>query len=158
MGTFAGVSVWLVRADHHSRFRSGRVATVFAEYFLRLLGKESPSAVHYVAAGAILLVAVFNIVGIQLGALVQNLTTGAKYGALVILVLAAFLVGANNPAPAPTRIEEVPNETSAGDVRAGIHFLVVGLRRLGGCDFSKRGSETPRAATCRSRSSAERSR
>src|SRR5437867_9363744 len=28
----------------------GAVSTVFAEYFLRLVGKESPSAVHYVAA------------------------------------------------------------------------------------------------------------
>jgi len=99
----------------------GAVATVFAEYFLRLVGKESPSAVHYVAAGAILLVAVFNIIGIKLGALVQNLTTGAKYGALVILVLAAFLIGANNPAPAPTRTGEVPNETSL--VMFGLAFI-----------------------------------
>ena len=99
----------------------GAVATVFAEYFLRLLGKENPSAVHYVAAGAILLVAVFNIIGIKLGALVQNLTTGAKYGALVILVLAAFLIGGNNPAPAPARTAELPNETSL--VMFGLAFI-----------------------------------
>ena len=99
----------------------GAVATVFAEYFLRLLGKESPAAVHYVAAGAILLVAVFNILGVKLGALVQNLTTGAKYLALVILVLAAFLIGGNNPAPAPTRAAEVPNETSL--VMFGLAFI-----------------------------------
>jgi len=77
--------------------------------------------VHYVAAGAILLVAVFNIIGIKFGALVQNLTTGAKYGALVILVLAAFLIGGNNPAPAPTRTGEVPNETSL--VMFGLAFI-----------------------------------
>ena len=99
----------------------GAVATVFAEYALRLLGKESPAAVHYVAAGAILLVAVFNILGVKLGALVQNLTTGAKYGALVILVLAAFLIGGNNPAPAPTRTAEAPNETSL--VMFGLAFI-----------------------------------
>lgn len=99
----------------------GAVATVFAEYFLRLLGKESPPAVHYVAAGAILLVAVFNVLGVKLGALVQNLTTGAKYAALVILVLAAFLIGGNNPAPAPTRTAEVPNETSL--VMFGLAFI-----------------------------------
>jgi amino acid transporter len=99
----------------------GAVATVFAEYFLRLLRKESPSAVHYVAAGAILIVAVFNILGIKLGALVQNLTTGAKYGALVILVLAAFLIGGNHPAPAPTRTAELPNETSL--VMFGLAFI-----------------------------------
>src|SRR6185369_4865314 len=77
----------------------GAISTVFAEYFLRLLGKEDPQTVHYVAAGAILLVAVFNILGVKLGALVQNLTTGAKYGALIVLVLAAFLIGARNPSP-----------------------------------------------------------
>jgi amino acid transporter len=99
----------------------GAVATVFAEYFLRLLGKESPAAVHYVAAGAILLVAVFNVIGVKLGALVQNLTTGAKYGALVILVLAAFLIGGNNPAPAPTRTAEIPAETSL--VLFGLAFI-----------------------------------
>ena len=77
----------------------GAVATVFAEYLLRLLRVENQGAVRYVAAGAILLVAVFNILGVQMGAIVQNLTTAGKYGALVILVLAAFLIGGNNPAP-----------------------------------------------------------
>jgi basic amino acid/polyamine antiporter, APA family len=99
----------------------GAVATVFAEYALRLLGKDSPTAVHYVAAGAIVLVAVFNILGVKLGALVQNLTTGTKYGALVILVLAAFLFGGNNPAPAPTRTAEVANETTL--VMFGLAFI-----------------------------------
>lgn len=99
----------------------GAIATVFAEYFMRLLGKDDPAAVHYVAAGAILLVAVFNILGVRLGALVQTLTTGTKYGALVILVLAAFLIGGNNPAPAPTRTGEIPNETSL--VMFGLAFI-----------------------------------
>src|SRR5689334_11420676 len=67
----------------------GAVSTVFAEYFLRLLNlptsvvvdgvNESAPAVHYVAAGAILVVAVFNILGIRLGALIQNLTASTKY-------------------------------------------------------------------------------
>lgn len=77
----------------------GAVATVFAEYLLRLLRIENQSSVHYVAAGAILLVAVFNILGVRMGAIVQNLTTVGKYGALVILVLAAFVIGGTNPAP-----------------------------------------------------------
>ena len=99
----------------------GAVATVFAEYFLRLLGRESPRAVHYVAAAAILLVAVFNILGVKLGALVQNLTTAAKYGALVILVLAAFLIGANNPAPIPAQPVAVTDQTSF--VMFGLAFI-----------------------------------
>src|SRR6185503_15780317 len=77
----------------------GAISTAFAEYFLRLLGNENPKTVHYVAAAAIFVVAVFNILGVKLGALVQNLTTGAKYGALLVLVLIAFLIGAKNPSP-----------------------------------------------------------
>jgi APA family basic amino acid/polyamine antiporter len=76
----------------------GAVATVFAEYFLRLLGIQNAAAVHYVAAAAVVVTATFNIVGINLGALVQNLTTGAKYAALLIIVGAAFLIGARHPA------------------------------------------------------------
>jgi basic amino acid/polyamine antiporter, APA family len=79
----------------------GAVATAFAEYFLRLLGIVNADAVHYVAAGAILIVAIFNYCGVRFGALVQNLTTGAKYLALILLVAAAFLIGGNNPAPPP---------------------------------------------------------
>jgi len=93
----------------------GAIATVFAEYLLRLLGApvtvtvqtaagasvtQSAPAVHYIAAVAILLVATFNFIGVNFGALVQNLTTGAKYGALVLLVLAAFLIGGHWDAPA----------------------------------------------------------
>jgi amino acid transporter len=99
----------------------GAVSTVFAEYFLRMLRIDSPRGVHYVAAGGILLVAVFNILGVKLGALVQNLTTGAKYGALVILVLAAFLIGGNNPAPSPLEPAEVPAQTTL--VMFGLAFI-----------------------------------
>jgi amino acid transporter len=87
----------------------GAVSTVFAEYFLRLLNKptsvvvdgvmQSAPAVHYVAAGAVLVVAVFNILGIRLGALIQNLTASAKYVALMLLVLAAFVIGGQHPSP-----------------------------------------------------------
>jgi APA family basic amino acid/polyamine antiporter len=99
----------------------GAVSTVFAEYLLRLLRIDSPRGVHYVAAGAILLVAVFNILGVKLGALVQSLTTAAKYGALVILVLAAFAIGGNNPAPSSAHPVELSNETSL--VTFGLAFI-----------------------------------
>ncbi|PYS30190.1 MAG: amino acid permease [Acidobacteria bacterium] len=77
----------------------GAIATVFAEYLLRMLGvsaSESSNAVHYVAAASILLVATFNFVGIHIGALVQNLTTSTKYLALFVLVLASLLLGGNS--------------------------------------------------------------
>lgn len=99
----------------------GAISTVFAEYFLRLLGKNDPQAVHYVAAAAILIVAVFNIVGVELGALVQNLTTVTKYGALVLLVLAVFFIGANNPALVPA--EPVQAAPSPSLVMFGLAFI-----------------------------------
>jgi amino acid transporter len=100
----------------------GAVSTVFAEYFLRMLRIDNQSAVHYVAAGAIALVGIFNILGVQVGALVQNLTTGAKYGALVLVVLAAFLIGGNNPVPVPSAPPVEPaNETSL--VMFGLAFI-----------------------------------
>ncbi|HET8676637.1 MAG TPA: amino acid permease, partial [Blastocatellia bacterium] len=91
----------------------GAISTVFAEYLLRLMAVESAGARRFVAAGAILLVALFNILGVQLGTLVQNLTTWAKYLALVGLVVAAFLIGANRPAPATEVDREAAQKADA---------------------------------------------
>jgi amino acid transporter len=113
----------------------GAISTVFAEYFLRLLGQpttvtlntaggavtQSAPAVHYVAAGAILVVAVFNILGIRLGALIQNLTAGAKYVALVLLVLATFAIGAQHPSPVVVPATETA--TSPSIALFGLAFI-----------------------------------
>lgn len=94
----------------------GAIATVFAEYFLRLLGSpvtiqgQTAPAVRHLAVIAILLVASLNILGVRVGAAVQNLTTAVKYSALLILALAAFLIGARQPAA--TDAEPMPNEVS----------------------------------------------
>jgi basic amino acid/polyamine antiporter, APA family len=103
----------------------GAISTVFAEYFLRLFRIDNPQLIHYVAAGAILLVAVFNIVGVRLGALVQNLTTGAKYCALVLLVLAAFALGARNPLPvvAPVVAPPAASPPSTSFALFGLAFI-----------------------------------
>src|SRR5499426_4010333 len=54
----------------------GAIATVFAEYFLRLIGVSiNAGLVHSVAAVSIIVVAAFNFIGVNIGALVQNLTT-----------------------------------------------------------------------------------
>ncbi|HMH83315.1 MAG TPA: amino acid permease [Gemmatimonadales bacterium] len=76
----------------------GAISTPFAEYLLRSVGRDPASAqnaglVHYVAAAAIVVTAALNYYGVRWSALVLNLTTGAKYGALLLLVLLAFLVG-----------------------------------------------------------------
>jgi amino acid transporter len=99
----------------------GAIATVFAEYLLRFLNAENPQTVRYVAAASILLVAIFNLYDISLGALVQNLTTGAKYLALVLLVLAAFIIGANFPAP--PRLEAPPAENPLSFGLVGLAFI-----------------------------------
>jgi APA family basic amino acid/polyamine antiporter len=76
----------------------GAISTTFAEYLLRVLGYD-PSRepyntyVHYVAAMAILLTATFNYVGLRWGSLVQNLTTLAKYGGLLFIIVLALAVG-----------------------------------------------------------------
>src|SRR5215213_9971406 len=57
----------------------GAISTTFAEYFLRALGYDPSVApyneyVHYVAAVAIAVTAMFNYVGVRSGSIVQNLT------------------------------------------------------------------------------------
>lgn len=76
----------------------GAISTTFSEYFIRVLGYDPrvapySSYVHYVAAGAILLLAAFNYVGMKWGSLVQNLTTLAKTGALLLLIVLALALG-----------------------------------------------------------------
>lgn len=76
----------------------GAISTTFAEYFLRVLGFDPGVApydtrVHYIAAAAIAITATFNYVGLRWGSLVQNLTTLAKYGGLLFIVLLALAVG-----------------------------------------------------------------
>ena len=51
------------------------------------------SYVHFIAAAAILITATFNYVGIRWGALVQNVTTLAKTGALVLIIILALAIG-----------------------------------------------------------------
>jgi basic amino acid/polyamine antiporter, APA family len=74
----------------------GGISSVFGEYFLRVVGIDPsmhPQWADYLAAGAILFAGATNIVGVKLGALFAGLSTIAKFGALALLVLAAFLMG-----------------------------------------------------------------
>lgn len=76
----------------------GGISLTFGEYFIRALGYDPSTApydnyAHYLAAGALALMATINVVGLRWGSLVQNLTTIAKYGGLVIIVLLAFIIG-----------------------------------------------------------------
>jgi APA family basic amino acid/polyamine antiporter len=76
----------------------GAISTTFAEYLIRVLGHDPSAApysgyVHYVAAIAIALTATFNYVGLKWGSLVQNLTTLAKYGGLLFIIILALALG-----------------------------------------------------------------
>src|SRR5512142_420443 len=76
----------------------GAVSSTFAAYYLRFLGHDpaqEPYAtqVHWIAAIAIALTATFNYVGVRWGALVQNLTTIAKYAGLLVIIVVALALG-----------------------------------------------------------------
>jgi amino acid transporter len=76
----------------------GAISTTFSEYLLRVLGFDPTVApysdwVHYVAAVAIAVTATFNYVGVRTSAVVLNLTTLAKYGGLLFIILLALAIG-----------------------------------------------------------------
>jgi basic amino acid/polyamine antiporter, APA family len=75
----------------------GAVATTFAEYAIRLTGRNPVVApynalVHYLAALAILVFAGVNIQSLRASAVVLEATSIAKYGALLFVVIAALMV------------------------------------------------------------------
>lgn len=76
----------------------GAIATTFSEYLLRVSGNDPGTApyssyVHFIAAAAILITATFNYAGMRWGSLVQNVTTLAKTGALVVIIVLALAIG-----------------------------------------------------------------
>ena len=76
----------------------GAISTTFSEYFLRVLGFDPSIApysdwVHYVAAVAIVLTASVNYVGVRTSSVVLNVTTLAKYGGLLFIILLALTIG-----------------------------------------------------------------
>ncbi len=76
----------------------GGISLTFAEYLVRALGFDPSLApydsyAHYIAAAALATMATINILGVKWGAFVQNVTTIAKYGGLLIIVLLAFAIG-----------------------------------------------------------------
>jgi amino acid transporter len=84
----------------------GAVATTFAEYALRLFGSTHAESdvVHHVAAVAIVVFALLNVIGVKWSTMLLGWTTLAKYGALVFIVGAAVFVGSSThgvSAPAP---------------------------------------------------------
>lgn len=76
----------------------GAIAITFSEYFLRAIGIDPSVApndayARYVAAVAIIAMGTVNILGVRWGTLVLNVTTLAKYGGLLFIILFALAIG-----------------------------------------------------------------
>ncbi len=81
----------------------GGIAVVFGEYLLRSFGIDPSSHVlvaRGLSAAAIVFAAAANVRGATLGALIVGVATWAKFGALALLVLASFTLGASHGASA----------------------------------------------------------
>ena len=73
----------------------GAIATTFAEYLLRSLGRDPAATpysqwVHYVAAIAIAIMGILNYVGVRWGTLVQNTLTVLKCAGLLAIEILAL--------------------------------------------------------------------
>ena len=73
----------------------GAIATIFAEY-LGYFIPLTPMQVRLLAALAVVAVGLLNYLGVSRAAVVMNLTTIAKYGALAALGVLAFTAGAGS--------------------------------------------------------------
>src|SRR3954466_15103747 len=81
----------------------GGIAVVFGEYLLRSIGVDPVE--HWIgarclSAAAIAFAAAANIRGAHIGAFIVGIATWAKFAALVVLALAAFLLGGSHGATA----------------------------------------------------------
>jgi basic amino acid/polyamine antiporter, APA family len=82
----------------------GATSTIFAEYLGYFL-PISAAAVHYVAALTIALMGIINYIGLRRASAIMNITTAAKFVAIIVLALMAFTaVRAPASAPAATAL------------------------------------------------------
>jgi APA family basic amino acid/polyamine antiporter len=85
----------------------GGIAMLFAEY-VQTFAPLSDAGVRIIAASAIVTLATANILSVRWGAIVQNISTAAKVGALVGLAVAAFLFGSGAEGSFASPIEWSP--------------------------------------------------
>ena len=125
---------WVINAGTIAALALG-----FAENLLPLFGvdmvaeKESPHWLLVVAIVMILVLALVNHFGVVLGALVQNISTFAKVGALGLIVLGGFLaVGASGVAIEPPAPHAQTTLTMTGVVTAftGIFWAYEGWYQM----------------------------
>lgn len=90
---FAWAQLMVIRAA-----ALGAIAITFAEYSFRVAGvdpmaEDNTFNVRLLAAAALILTGTFNILGVRWGALVSNVTTAAKYGGLLFIIVLALAIG-----------------------------------------------------------------
>ncbi|MCR9246766.1 MAG: amino acid permease [bacterium] len=125
--TYGWVFFWVINSG-----TVAALAVAFAEYLLpgvnRLLGLgltpgqlSSPYVITAVATVMILFLAVVNHVGVIFGALLQNVSTLAKVGALGTLIVGgAMLVFGDDPAALAARVPDPSTFTPAADAQASL--------------------------------------
>src|SRR5262245_60411173 len=101
----------------------GGIAVVFGEYLLRSIGIDPVE--HYIvarslSAAAIAFAAIVNIRGANLGAFIVGIATWAKFLALAVLALSAFLLGSSHGA-------SVSNLTTGTGASIGIGSMGLAL-------------------------------
>jgi basic amino acid/polyamine antiporter, APA family len=119
----------------------GAVATTFAEYTLRTLGYDPriapyDSIVHYVAAVAIVLLAALNITGVRLSALLLEVASVAKAGALLLIALGAVWLAPALAHPQPLSGAPVASIASVTPSAVGLALVAVLWAYDGWADLS----------------------
>jgi APA family basic amino acid/polyamine antiporter len=112
--TFGWSELVLIRAS-----ALGAMAIVFGEYALRSFDIDPVThvlAARSLAAAVIAFAAMTNIGGVRLGAAIVTTSTVAKFGALVVLVLAAAVFGRGHGA---SIVHLIAPEPQAGAISAG---------------------------------------
>jgi APA family basic amino acid/polyamine antiporter len=96
------------------------ISTVFSEYLMRSVGFIPDGRMtSYVAAVAIALAGAANIRGVNIGAALAGVSTIAKFGALMLMVVASFALGGATGASAANF------SAAAGPVDAGLFGLAL---------------------------------
>ncbi|MGE0446238.1 MAG: APC family permease, partial [Vicinamibacterales bacterium] len=125
---FGWAELVLIRAS-----AAGAISTVFAEYALRSLGYDPGTlglATDLLAAAAIVVTALINIRGVQLGAAVAGWTTLAKFSALGAIVVLAFAFGGGAGAAFGNFLSDAALDPEVGGVavsRSGVTASAFGL-------------------------------
>jgi APA family basic amino acid/polyamine antiporter len=95
------------------------VAMTSGSYAATLLGLD-PSAVRWLASGAVLVLTALNIAGVQVGAATGNVLTLLKLGAIAALVLAALVL-------APSHTSELPAVTTVPTPPIGLGATLLAM-------------------------------